>query len=128
MATWPGGSCWSFCCCAAVLGVITLKPDATSMLSLFWVLLVVAQPTANANRAMTLIMLNEARSRFIFMGSIEFCGCLGDDFIARKEFTQELSQASWGSVYKTLVQYIRVAERTPMLGFARVATARLFKD
>src|SRR6266566_6140481 len=111
MATWPGGSCWSFCCCAAVLGVITLKPDATSMLSLFSVLLVVAQPTANANRAMTLITLNEVRICFIFIGSIEFCGFLGDDFIARKEFTHELSQPSWGSVYKTLVQYIRVAER-----------------
>ena len=46
------------------------------------------------------------------MGSIQFCGCLGDDFIAGKEFTQELSQASWGSVYKTLVQYIWLAERT----------------
>src|SRR2546430_2806055 len=71
MATWPGGSCWSFCCCAAVLGVITLKPDATSMLSLFWVLLVVAQPTANANRAMTLIVLSETRICFIFLGSIQ---------------------------------------------------------
>src|SRR6266487_3541828 len=128
MAILPGGSCWSFCCCAAVLGVITLKPEATSMLSLFCVLLVVAHPTVNANRAMTPIVLNEFRICFIFIGRFEFCGCLGDDFIARKEFTQELSQASWGSVYKTLVQYIRLAERTPMLGFARVATARLFKD
>src|SRR5207248_11107634 len=68
MATWPGGSCWSFCCCAAVLGVITLNPDATSMLSLFCVLLVVAQPTVNANRAMTLIVLNEFRICFIFIG------------------------------------------------------------
>src|SRR6476660_45241 len=65
MATCPGGSCWSFCCCAAVLGVITLKPEATSMLSLFWVLLVVEQPTVNANRAMTAIVLNEVRIRFI---------------------------------------------------------------
>ena len=59
------------------------------MLSLFWVLLVVAHPTVNAYRAMTLITLNEVRIRFIFIGSIEFCGCLGDDFIARKEFSQE---------------------------------------
>jgi hypothetical protein len=79
------------------------------MLSLFCVLLVVAQPTVNANRAMTLIMLNEVRICFIFIGSIQFCGRPGDDFIARKEFTQELSQPSWGSVYKTLVQYVRVA-------------------
>jgi hypothetical protein len=69
MATWPGGSCWSFCCWAAVLGVITLKPEATSMLSLFWVLLVVLQPAVNANRAMTLTMLNEVRICFILIGS-----------------------------------------------------------
>src|SRR5438477_10184979 len=68
MATWPGGSCWSFCCCAGVLGVITLKPDATSMLSLFCVLLVVAQPSVNANRAMTLVVLNETRICVIFIG------------------------------------------------------------
>src|SRR6059036_3532847 len=85
MATLPGGSCCSFCCCAAVLGVITLKPDATSMLSLFCVLLVVAQPAVNATRAMTLIMLNEVRICFIFIGSIQFCGCLGDDFISRRD-------------------------------------------
>src|ERR1700747_1339913 len=71
MATWPGGSCWSFCCCAAVLGVITLKPDATSMLSLFWVLLVVVQPTVNANRDMTLIILNESRTCFMILGSFQ---------------------------------------------------------
>jgi hypothetical protein len=69
MATWPGGSCWSFCCCAAVLGVITLKPDATSMLSLFWVLLVVEQADVNANRDMTLSILNETRNCFIILGS-----------------------------------------------------------
>jgi hypothetical protein len=53
------------------LGVITLKPDATSMLSLFWVLLVVAQPTVNAKRAMTLIMLNEFRICFMILGSFQ---------------------------------------------------------
>src|SRR4029450_7234205 len=72
MATWPGGSCWSFCCWAAVLGVITLKPEATSMLSLFWVLFVVVQPTVNANRAMTLSMLNEVFICIIFIGSALF--------------------------------------------------------
>src|SRR5213079_1151813 len=92
MATWPGGSCWSFCCCAAVLGVITLKPDATSMLSLFCVLPVVAQPTANANRAMTLIVLNEVRICFILIGYILFSGCVGDDFISKRDFAQEFSQ------------------------------------
>src|SRR2546429_9983461 len=75
MATWPGGSCWSFCCCAAVLGVITLKPDATSMLSLFCVVLVVAQPAVNATKAMTLIMLNDVRILFMILlvsGLVEF--------------------------------------------------------
>src|SRR4029077_4547957 len=52
MVTFPGGRFWSFCCCAAVLGVITLKPDATSMLSRFCVLVcVVAQPNNNAVHA-----------------------------------------------------------------------------
>jgi hypothetical protein len=37
------------------------------MLSLFCVLLVVEQPTVNANRAMTLTMLNDVRIRFIFV-------------------------------------------------------------
>jgi hypothetical protein len=36
---------------------------------LFWVLLVVEQPTVNANRAMTLIVVNEVRIRFIFASS-----------------------------------------------------------
>src|SRR5882672_7452326 len=70
MAILPGGSCWSFCCCAAILGVTVLKPEATSMLSLFWVLLVVAQPTVNANRDITLIMLNESRACFMILGSL----------------------------------------------------------
>jgi hypothetical protein len=47
--------------------VITLKPEATSMLSLFWVLLVVAQPAVNAKRAMTLIVLKESRICFILV-------------------------------------------------------------
>jgi hypothetical protein len=49
------------------------------MLSLFCVLLVVEQPTANANRAMTPIMLNEVCICFIFIGSFQFCDCLGED-------------------------------------------------
>jgi len=60
---------------------------------------------------------------------VEFCGCRGDDFIARKEFTQELSQVSWSSVYETLVQYIRLAERPADVRFRPTwATARLFKE
>src|SRR5438477_3190183 len=47
MVTLPGGRFCSFCFCAAVFGVIVLKPAATSMLSLFCVLVcvVVVQPT-----------------------------------------------------------------------------------
>jgi len=41
------------------------------MLSLFWVLLVVEQPTVNANRAMTLIVLNEFRICFMILGSFQ---------------------------------------------------------
>jgi hypothetical protein len=45
------------------------------MLSLFWVLLVVEQPTVNANRAMTLIVLNEVRIRFIFASLLMILIC-----------------------------------------------------
>jgi len=41
------------------------------MLSLFCVLLVVAQPIVNANRDMTLIMLNESRTCFMILGSFQ---------------------------------------------------------
>jgi hypothetical protein len=40
------------------------------MLSLFCVLLVVEQPTVNANRDMTLIILNDVRICFIFASSL----------------------------------------------------------
>src|SRR6201982_696803 len=96
MAIWPGGSCWSFCCCAAVLGVIVLKPEATSMLSLFCVLAVVAQPTVNADRATTLIVLNEVRICFIFntrcFGLIWFQRLFGyKAFLIRSSFVSRLS-------------------------------------
>jgi hypothetical protein len=81
------------------------------MLSLFWVLLVVEQPTVNANRAMTLIVVNKVRICFIFIGSIQVCGCLGDDFISKREVAQEVLQFSSAPVYKTLVPYVRVAAR-----------------
>jgi hypothetical protein len=41
------------------------------MLSLFWVLLVVAQPTVRASRDMTLIILNESRTCFMILGSFQ---------------------------------------------------------
>ena len=49
MVTFPGGRFWSFCFWAAVLGVMTLKPEATSMLSLCCVVVcVLAQPINSA--------------------------------------------------------------------------------
>jgi len=67
MVTLPGGRFWSFCCWAVVLGVIILKPDATSMFSLFCVLVdVLAQPIVSANSAATLIILNDTIC-FIFL-------------------------------------------------------------
>src|SRR5437763_14006407 len=60
MVTLPGGRFWSFCCWALVFGVILLKPDATSMFSLFCVLVdVLAQPIVSANSAAKLILLND---------------------------------------------------------------------
>jgi len=41
------------------------------MLSLFWVLLVVEQAVVNANRDMTLSILNVIRNCFIFLGSFQ---------------------------------------------------------
>jgi hypothetical protein len=46
--------------------VITLKPDATSMFSLFCVLCVLAQPIVSANSAAALIILND-NICFIFL-------------------------------------------------------------
>src|SRR5580765_7016399 len=49
MVTFPGGRFWSLCLWAAVLGVMTLNPEATSMLSLFCVVVcVLAQLINNA--------------------------------------------------------------------------------
>ena len=79
------------------------------MLSLFCVLPVVEQPTVNANRDMTLIILNEFCIFFIFIGSIQFCDCLGEDFIGRKIPATTLA-VLWDSVYKTLGQYVRVPD------------------
>src|SRR5438093_5894232 len=68
MVTLPGGRFWSFCWCAAVLGVMTLKPEATSMLSLFWVLVcVVAQPTS------TVVHIVAMLQREIYLNG--FIGC-----------------------------------------------------
>src|SRR4030095_15331305 len=67
MVTLPGGRFWSFCCCAAVLGVITLKPEATSMLSLFCVLVCVPAQLSN----------NAAHPAVIVVRTIYFIGLIG---------------------------------------------------
>src|SRR6266568_7207169 len=115
MVTLPGGSFWSFCCCAAVLGVITLKPEATSMLSLFCVLLcVVAQPTVSANSARALIIWNETIC-FIFLVFSTFAVVLEMISSARENSRRHFRRFR-GPAYKTLVQWtlvqcVRRAER-----------------
>src|SRR5947207_3486158 len=102
MAILLGGRLWSFCCCAAVFGVIVLKPEAASMLSLFCVLVcVLAQPSANANSAMALIILNAIRIFFIFFFPSRFA-----------VVAQTLSQSAWACVYETLVPYVVRAGRS----------------
>src|SRR4029453_1524857 len=111
MVTLPSGRFWSFCCCAGVLGVITLKPDATNMLSLFCVLVcVLAQLTVSANSVAALIILNDTNC-FIFLVPCRFAVVLGC-FIGTREFAQERSECAPPPVYKTFVQHIRVAECT----------------
>ena len=58
IAILPGGRFCSFCFCVAVFGVMVLKPAATSMLSLFCVLVcvVLAQPTMAIATASTKII------------------------------------------------------------------------
>src|SRR4029453_2164232 len=52
MVTLPAGRFCSFCFCAAVLGVMTLKPEAANMASLFCVLVCVeAQPKLSTMQA-----------------------------------------------------------------------------
>ena len=48
MVTVPVGRVWSFCFWAAVLGVMTLNPAATSMLSLFCVVVCVLAQLINS--------------------------------------------------------------------------------
>jgi len=62
------------------------------MLSLFLVLPVVAQPTINANRAMTLIMLNEFRICFMFFSSWRFAAALEMISSVERIFRQQLLQ------------------------------------
>jgi hypothetical protein len=61
----PGVSVLSSSCFLGVSAGRSLKPAADSKSELE---LVVAQPAVNATKAMTLIMLNEVRICFIFIG------------------------------------------------------------
>src|SRR5438876_5678149 len=66
MVTLPGGRFWSFCWCAAVLGVMTLNPEATSMLSLFWVVVcVVAHPNNSAVHTAAMLLKKIGLTDFI---------------------------------------------------------------
>src|SRR4051794_35697751 len=71
MAILPAGSCFSFCCWVAFLGVTTLKPEAASMVSLLWTLLVavLAQLVANIRSARALPVVIRVRICFIFLSS-----------------------------------------------------------
>src|SRR5262249_12690360 len=59
MVTVPVGRFWSFCFCAAVFGVMTLNPEATSMVSLFCVLLCVLAQLTNSAVHPTAILLRK---------------------------------------------------------------------
>ena len=96
-----------------------LKPDATSMLSVSCVAVVVAQPTATANTAITLIMFG-MRLSVSFIWYLLSLRCLRDDFIGRRQFAQQLWQTSWGSVDRTFIQCVRLTERTAEAQFGVV--------
>ena len=61
MVTFPAGRFWSFCFWAAVLGVMTLNPEATSMLSLFCVVVCVLAQLINSAVHPTAILLRKRR-------------------------------------------------------------------
>jgi len=61
MVTFPAGRFWSFCFWAAVLGVMTLNPEATSMLSLCCVLVCVLAQLINSAVHPVAILLRKRR-------------------------------------------------------------------
>ena len=61
MVTVPVGRFWSFCFWAAVLGVMTLNPEAMSMLSLFWEMFCVLAQLTNSAAQPTAIMVRKGR-------------------------------------------------------------------
>src|SRR5258707_9655394 len=61
MVTFPAGRFWSFCFWAAVLGVMTLNPEATSMFSLFCVVVCVLAQLINSAAHPAAILLRKRR-------------------------------------------------------------------
>src|SRR5438067_7751757 len=61
MVTFPAGRFWSFCFWAAVLGAMTLNPEATSMLSLFCVVVGVLAQLINSAVHPAAILLRKRR-------------------------------------------------------------------
>src|SRR5438132_8505916 len=61
MVTLPAGRFWSFCFWVAVLGVMTLNPEATSMLSLFCVVVCVLAQLINSAVHPAAILLRKRR-------------------------------------------------------------------
>ena len=61
MVTVPVGRFWSFCFWAAVLGVMTLNPEATSMLSLFCVVVCVLAQLTNSAANPAAMLLRKKR-------------------------------------------------------------------
>src|SRR5436190_23634537 len=61
MVTFPGGRFWSLCFWAAVLGVMTLNPEATSMLSLCCVVVCVLAQLINSTVHPAAILVRKRR-------------------------------------------------------------------
>ena len=72
MVTFPAGRFWSFCFWAAVLGVMTLNPEATSMLSLFCVVVCVLAQLINTAVHPVAILLRKRRVVGFIDGDLPF--------------------------------------------------------
>ena len=72
MVTDPAGRFWSFCFWAAVFGVMTLNPEATSMLSLFCVVLCVLAQLINSAAQPAAILLRKRGVLDFIVGDLLF--------------------------------------------------------
>src|SRR5262245_34681299 len=72
MVTAPVGRFWSFCFWSAALGVMTLKPEATSMLSLFCVVVCVLAQLINSAAQPAAILLRKRRVVDFINGDLPF--------------------------------------------------------